>query len=109
MPALSRIEALVTPSVLTSNVQQSCPFDAFDWKLTTPCSPIPASLAASTGCIVAAPAVAAPSTPAAATPARPNLRNCIFVTSFVGTPSGGSRPLLAVWLQGAYAELKSAQ
>src|SRR5579871_939801 len=68
MPALSRIEAEVIPSAMTSNVQQSWPFIASDWKLATPCSPMPASFAPSTGCMVAAPAVPAPSAAAASAP-----------------------------------------
>src|SRR2546421_5260579 len=36
-----------------SNVQQSCFDFAFTWMFTTPCSPIPASRAPSSGCMVA--------------------------------------------------------
>src|SRR5438093_4385009 len=65
MPAESRIDAAVTPFVLSEKVQQRRPFAAIDWKLTIPCSPMPASRAPRTGCIVAR-AVPAPIAAAAA-------------------------------------------
>src|SRR5579859_2095080 len=46
------MDAPVMPLVVgRSNVQQSCFDFVFTWMFTTPCSPIPASRAPSSGCI----------------------------------------------------------
>src|SRR6266487_6942846 len=104
MPAESRIDAPVTPLVLSENVQQSRPFAAIDWKLTMPCSPMPASRAPRTGCIVSARAVPAPIAAAAARATRG------FVC--IGPPRGewssrASPPPVAARFRSSYKALKS--
>src|SRR5438093_13644001 len=106
MPAESRIDAPVTPLVLSENVQQSRPFAAIDWKLTIPCSPMPASRAPRTGCIVSARAVPAP---IAAAAARATTRAfvCIGPPRAELSSRASPRPV-AVPFRSSYKPLKSA-
>src|SRR5438093_1789240 len=106
MPAESRIDAPVTPLVLSEKVQQSRPLAAIDWKLTMPCSPMPASRAPRTGCIVSARAVPAP---IAAAAARATTRGFVCI----GPPREelsprASPPPVAARCRSSYKTLKSA-
>src|SRR5579862_88802 len=105
MPAESRTEAAVRPFADTSNVQHSWPLVALDWRLTTPCSPMPLSFAPSTGCIVSARAAPPPrsNAPPTSTARKPIER----MDPPWSLEDPASRRLIAAPFRGAYQSLKS--
>src|SRR5579871_466985 len=67
IPLLSRIVADLTCITLSWNFQQSCPFEAWDCRLTIPWWPMPERWAPSVGCIIPARAIDAAASAVAAT------------------------------------------